>query len=238
MPRMKNTNEDKEILFFSQIRKGQEIQIRSRAKVWRSVTQHAVLGVPIVPWTVPTGVTLSPSPPPDLGRRDTWEGAGEQDVVGGLVRMGSRRLFRGSAGFPQISLTPFPREPEGVPCLVGDCLLSFKQIVLMQEPSPAWRLTSFDLPSQSNRGQHWGASPGCGPQLSVDGPRVALLPLREAFTGLQLATWLPSLGLVASRTGQGPQTHVQVWLPSPRSTPCTGECLLGGAWHPSLLSNA
>lgn len=152
--------------------------------------------------------------------------------------MGSGRLFRGSAGFPQISLTPFPREPEGVTCLVGDCLLSFKQIVLMQEPSPAWRLASFDLPSQSNRGQHCGASPGCGPQLSVDGTRVVLLPLREPFTGLQLATWLPSLGLVASRTGQGPQTHVQVWLPSPRSTPCTGECLLGGAWHPSLLSNA
>lgn len=145
MPRMKNTNEDKEILFFSQIRKGQEIQIRSRAKVWRSMTQHAVLGGPQSPLdNAHWGDTVTlPSP---WGGGTPGMGAREQDIVGGLVRMGSGRLFRGSAGFPQISLTPFPREPEGVTCLVGDCLLSFKQIVLMQEPSPAWRLASFDLP--------------------------------------------------------------------------------------------
>lgn len=90
---MNNTNEDKKILFFpNQIRKGREIWIRySRAKAWRSMTQHPVLGEPQGPldnahWS--DTVTFTPV----LWRRDTWDvswGAG----CGWRVRMGSWRLF-------------------------------------------------------------------------------------------------------------------------------------------------
>lgn len=113
---MKNTNEDKEILVFSQMRKGREIRIRSSGvKVWRSMTQHPVLGGPQSPLDNAhrsDTVTL-PSPQPGEEGHLGWE-LGSRMWAGGLVRMGSRRLFRGSAGFPQICpLTLFPREPEG-----------------------------------------------------------------------------------------------------------------------------
>ena len=81
---MKNTSEDKEILLFSPIRKGQEVWTRySRARAWRSMTQHPVLRGPQGPldnahWS--DTVTLPRTP--GLGRRTRGMGAGEQDVGG------------------------------------------------------------------------------------------------------------------------------------------------------------